>query len=215
MRSNHDLRQDVEAELRWAPELDEQDIAVNVTDGVVALTGFVRTFLEKSSAEDAAKRVVGVAGVANDLEIRLIAGQSDQELAREAVAALRTQLPFVHETLKIVVRQGRVILEGTVEWNYQRDMAESAVRGVQGVTQIENRITVRPRVAPADLKHEIERAFRRSAQVDAEHISVEIDGSKVTLRGKVPSWAERNEAERTVWSAPGITHVENEIVVGL
>lgn len=215
MKSASKIREDVEAELRWAPQLDEKDIAINVTDGVVALTGFVHSFLEKSLAEDAVKRVIGVAGVANDLELRLIAGQSDQEIAREAVAALRIQLPFVHENIKVVVRQGRVILEGTVEWNYQREMAEATVRTVSGVTAFENRIAIKPRVAPIEVKQLIEGAFRRNAQMDADRISVEAQGATVTLRGRVPSWAERQEAERTAWSAPGVMQVIDEITVGL
>src|SRR5690242_2846160 len=108
--------------LRWTPELDEKDIAVNVTDGVVALSGFVHSFLEKTRAEAAAKRVAGVTGVANDLEPRMLAGTTDPEIAREAVAAIRAQMPFLHDKVKVVVRQGRVTLEGELEWNYQRDM---------------------------------------------------------------------------------------------
>ncbi len=212
MRSDADIKKDVEAELRWSPDVDETDIAVKVKDGEVSLTGYARDYFEKYQAEIAAKRVKGVAAVANDLELRSIAGTpTDPEIARAAVAALKLELPLTCENIKTVVQQGRVKLEGAVEWHYQRERAESAVRRLSGVVSVLNQIRIEPRVAPQDIKHRIEDAFRRTAQVDAEMITVEAQGSDVTLRGEVRSWAERDQAQQTAWSAPGVTKVINQL----
>jgi osmotically-inducible protein OsmY len=217
MKSDTDIKRDVESELRWAPEVDDTDIAVKVTGGVVTLTGFIKNYLQKYEAERAVKRVAGVEGVANDLEIRLPASDAlpDPELARKAVEALRAELPFSHDTVKVLVDHGRITLEGSLEWGYQRDWAERAVRNLQGVQNITNLITVTPRVQPADVKKKIEDAFVRSAQVDAGRISVEAHDGEVILRGKVRSWAEREEAQRMAWSAPGVRQVRNEINVSV
>jgi osmotically-inducible protein OsmY len=216
MRSDKDIKRNIEAELRWSPDLDEKDIAVSVTDGVVTLTGFVHSYIEKSRAESAAKRVAAVTGIANDIEVNVLPGSTnDAEIAREAVAALRNELPFLHAKIKPIVEHGRVTLEGELEWNYQRDMAAAAVQRVLGVTGINNHIALRPRVAPTQVKQLIEAAFRRSAEVDAHRISIEAQGGVVTLRGEVPSWSERDEAQRTAWSAPGVTQVRNEITVSI
>lgn len=214
MKSDTDIKKDVEAELRWSPDVDETDIAVKVKNGQVTLTGFVRNYLEKCRAETAAKRVKGVAAVANDVEIRAFAGTpTDPEIARAAVSALKIELPRISESIKPIVQHGRVKLEGTVEWHYQRERAESAVRHLGGVVSVSNQIRIEPKIAPQDIKHRIEDAFRRIAQVDANQITVEAQASDVTLRGEVRSWAERDQAEQTAWSAPGVTKVINELRV--
>ena len=217
MRSNNDIKRDVENELRWDPIIDSPDIAVAVKDGVVTLTGFVRSYSEKYEAEKAAKRVSGVAGLANDLDVRLPSSDErpDPEVARDAVAAIRAQLPFTGERIKVVVDKGWLQLEGDVEWNYQREWAESAVRGVKGVRGVANLIHVKPKVAPSQIKQQIEEALKRNAELEADRITVEANGSEVVLRGKVHSWAERKEAERAAWQAPGVTKVDNRITVGL
>jgi osmotically-inducible protein OsmY len=216
MKSDKDIERNVEAELRWSPELDEKGIVVTVTGGVATLTGFVRTYIEKARAGAAAKRVAGVVGIANDIQVSALAGDTtDTDIASEAVAALRAELPFLHSRIKPVVSRGRVTLEGELEWNYQRDMATAAVQHIPGVIDVNNHIVLRPRAMPAQVKHLIEDAFRRSAEVDAQRISVEAEGGVVTLRGRVPSWSEREEAQRTAWSAPGVTQVRNEIVVSV
>jgi osmotically-inducible protein OsmY len=217
MRADSDIQRDVEAELTWSPDFNETDIAVKVTEGVVALTGYAASFAEKYRAEAAVKRVAGVTGVANDLVVRAPHGgmPADPEIAREAVAALKTELPLVWQSIKPIVKGGHVGLEGTVEWHYERDRAEFAVRRVPGVLSVRNSISLKPkpRVAPAEIKHKIEEAFRRNAIIDAQRVTVDASGGEVTLRGEVRSWAELDQAQQTAWAAPGVSKVRNELTV--
>ncbi len=202
MRADLDIKRDVEKELDWDPDL-------------VSLTGFVRIYSQKYAAEGAAKRVAGVTGIANDIEVRLPNADKrpDPEIARAAVAAIRDQVLNAAEGIRVVVEDGAVALEGSVEWNYQREFAASAVRRIKGVTGVSNLILVTPRVPAAEVKRKIEEAFRRSAEVDANAITVEATGGEVVLRGIVRSWVEREEAERVAWAAPGVTKVDNRIVL--
>jgi osmotically-inducible protein OsmY len=215
MRTDGDIERDVKEELKWDPDLDASDIAVSVKDGVVTLAGFVKSFTDKYEAEAAAKRVAGVAAVANDLEVRLpaIDQRPDPDIARDAVAAIKSQLPISSEHIKIVVKNGWVTLEGTAEWQYQRNTAETAVRRIKGVKGVTNSIVLKPRAEPTEIKKKIQEAFKRNAQVDADRITVEANGSEVILKGSVRSWIEREEAERAAWAAPGVTKVEDRIVV--
>jgi osmotically-inducible protein OsmY len=175
----------------------------------------VRSYTDKYEAEAAAKRVAGVVGVANDLEVRMpsVDERPDPDIARDAVTALKAQLPISWENIKVVVKNGWVTLEGSVEWQYQKNSAETAVRRIKGVKGVINAITLQPRVKPDDIKRKIEDAFRRNAEVDANRIQVEGNGSEIILKGTVRSWIEREEAERVAWSAPGVTRVEDRIVV--
>jgi osmotically-inducible protein OsmY len=215
MRSDSDIEHDVKEELKWDPDIDATDIAVSVNKGVATLAGFVKSFVDKYEAEAAAKRVTGVAAVANDLEVRLpsIDERPDPDIARDAVAALKSQLPLSSEYIKVIVKNGWITLEGQAEWQYQRATAENAVRRIKGVKGVTNSIRLEPKAKPSEIKRKIQEAFRRNAEVDSDHIVVDADGSVVTLKGTVRSWLERQEAERAAWAAPGVTSVIDQIVV--
>jgi osmotically-inducible protein OsmY len=215
MKTDDEIKRDVEAELRWDPDIDAKDIAVSVKSGVVTLAGFVPSYLEKFEAERDVKRVQGVVGVANDLEVRLpdIDQRPDPDIARDAVAAMKTQLPYSYQNFKVVVKGGWITLEGEAEWNYQKEKAEMSVRGVKGSKGVINSITVKPKVAAQEVKRQIEAAFMRSAEVDAKQIQVEASDGEVILKGTVHSWFEREQAERAAWQAPGVRRVEDRIVI--
>jgi osmotically-inducible protein OsmY len=213
MKSDSEIKTDVDAELRWSPEIDETDIATKVKKGVVTLTGFVHTYHEKHHAEAVVKLVAGVTGVANDIEVRLGVGSpTDPEIAREAVETLKREASW-GPAVRPTVTKGHVRLEGTVAWHFQRERAVNAVAKIKGVTGITNDIRITPTVSTPDIKHKIEDAFRRSAAVDASHVSVDANGSEVILRGEVHSWFEYDQAQATAWSAPGVTNVKNQISV--
>ena len=217
MRSDVDIKRDVEDELRSDPDIDATDIAVGVKDGVVMLTGFVRSFRQKRKAEEDVKRVAGVVGVANNIEVRLpiIHRRPDPDIARDAVEEIKTELPLSWERIRVKVEDGWVTLEGDVEWHYQRERAEEAVWRVRGARGVNNDIQIRPQGPPVDIKRKIEEALRRAAEIDASRITVETNGSEIILRGAVRSWAERDEAERAAWRAPGVTKVDNRIRIEL
>ena len=215
MQLDSDIKQDVEDELRSDPDIDATDIAIVVKDGTVTLTGFVRSFRQRRRAEQDVKRVAGVVGIVNDIEVRLpiIHRRPDPEIARDAVEAIKRELPLSWEKIKAIVEDGWITLEGDVEWHYQRERAEEAVQGLRGVRGVVNKIEVRPQVPPVEIKSRIEQALRRAAELDASRLSVETNGSEIILRGTVRSWAEREQAERTARSAPGVSKVDNRIRV--
>jgi osmotically-inducible protein OsmY len=212
MRSDSDIERDVKDELQWDPDLDATDIAVSVKGGVVTLAGYVKSYSDKHEAEVVAKRVAGVSGVAND-RLPTVDQRPDPDIARDAASAIKAHLPFSSENIKVVVQSGWVTLEGRVEWQYQRQTAENAVCRIKGVKGVSNMIQLKPRVRPEEVKNKIEEAFRRNAELDANRIIVETNGSEVTLKGSVRSWIEREEAERVAWSAPGVTSVHDRIIV--
>lgn len=220
MTNSTKLQHDVQEELEWEPSLDASRIGVAaIQPGVVTLSGTVATYVEKVSAERAAKRVSGVRAVANDIEVRPIGSmkRTDTDIAQAVLRALEWDIAVPNEKIKARVDNGWVTLDGEVALQFQRAAAENAVRRLSGVRGVTNQILlqVRPPVQPAEVKTRIEAAFRRSADIDARGIQVDAKDSMITLRGKVRTWAERDEAERAAWAAPGVLAVKDELTVGI
>lgn len=215
MKSDADIKRDVQNELQWEPSLDEREIGVNVQDGVVTLVGRVVHFADKYTAEEVVKRVSGVRAIANEIEVTIPkAGErSDTDIASAAANSLRWNVSFGASDIKAVVRHGWITLSGQVPYGYQKSAAEGAVRYLRGVTGITNEITVKPSVKMADVKDKIQSAFERQAMLDAKDIDIDLDGSAVTLKGHVHSYREKDDAARAAWSAPGVAKVENKLQV--
>jgi osmotically-inducible protein OsmY len=214
MKKAEGLQQDVIDELAWDSSIDAPGIGVAVHDGSVTLTGHVRSFTEKRAAEKAAKRVHGVVAVANDVEVRLPGSlqRDDTDVAAAIASALRWSAP-VPDAVSATVERGWVTLDGKVDWAHERRAAENAVRDLAGVRGISNQIQVKPRAVPKDVKSEIQKAFHRSAQIDADHVDVSVSGGTVTLTGTVRSWSELTEAAHAARAAAGVTEVENKLRV--
>jgi osmotically-inducible protein OsmY len=215
MKNDVDLQRDVFDELKWEPAVHSTDIGVIVKDGVVTLEGVVDSYPEKWAAERAAKRVSGVKALALELEVKLpgFGRQTDADIAEAAENALKWDVLVPQDRIKVTVEKGFLTLEGQVDWEFQSSAAKRAVQYLTGVNGVANAITVKPNVAPIDVKAKIEAALKRNAILDAQQIKVQADGGKVTLRGNVRSWAERDEAEAAAWAAPGVNEVTDFIAV--
>jgi osmotically-inducible protein OsmY len=206
------LRGAVVRQLDWDPEVDASAIGVAADDGVVTLTGFVDTYAGKLAAERVARRVRGVRAVANDITVRLLVDRTDADIAHDAADALKLR-PGLAENVQAVVHNGHVTLTGTVEWLFQKRQAESAIRSIRGLVGIFNHIGVKPRSGQRDVQRRIVRALHHNADLDARHIAVTLEGEVVRLTGRVGTWLQREVAEHAAGSAPGVTRVENEILV--
>ena len=216
MKTDMQLQRDVIEELRWDPAVGRAEIGVAASDGVVTLSGEVDSFAQKFAAERAARRVAGVRAVAEEVGVKLrtTTKRTDTELAHAAVNALQWDTEVPDDRITVRVEDGWIALEGTVEWQYQRAAAERAVRYLTGVKGLANLITVKPRASVQDIRAKIETALKRTAELDAHAIQVEASNGTVRLTGRVRSWAERNDAEQAAWSAPGVSKVEDRLLVG-
>lgn len=216
MKTDTQLHRDVLDQLHWEPSVREAEIGTSVKDGVVALTGFVDSFAEKWAAVRAVEQVKGVRAVVDELAVNLPSAhvRTDTDIAHAAVSALAWDIEVPAEQVKTTIRDGWITLEGDVEWQFQRHAAGRAVRNLTGVRGVSNLISVKPkRISPYDVTQKIKETLRRSAEVEASHISVEAENGTVTLNGTVRSYAERRDAERAAWSAPGVVKVNDHLAV--
>ena len=209
--TNNSIEMAVRSHLAWNPAISSKEIGIAVDGGVVSLTGRVPTYAEKIAAERAAQAVYGVTGVANDLDVQLVRGLSDTDLAKEAVRSLAQRVDVPDDKIKVAVKDGWITLSGSVDFGFQRKAAESALKYQTGVRGVTNDISVKAKASPHDVGTRIEEALRRSAEVDARRVVVETKDGTVTLRGNVRSWPEKREAEWAAWGSPGVSQVRNQI----
>ncbi|HET7217027.1 MAG TPA: BON domain-containing protein [Vicinamibacterales bacterium] len=206
------LRNTVVRQLDWDPQVDASEIGVTAREGVITLTGSIDSYAAKLAAERAVKRVRGVRAVANDLVVRLRVGRTDGDIARDAAQSLKLR-PNLADTVQVSVHDKHVTLTGTVQWLYQRQEAEEAIRFIPGILGVFNHIAVKPVSAARDVRRRITRALHHSADLHARHVDANVKGDVVTLTGTVETWAEREAAEDAAGTAPGVAHVDNQITV--
>ena len=210
--SDVEIRNAVLRQLEWDPEVDASAIAATAAGGVVTLTGFVDSYSAKLAAERVAKKIRGVRGIANDIQVRLKLERTDAAIAADAVRALELR-GTVPSTVQAMVHHGHVTLTGSVGWLYQKFDAERAVRHIKGVRGVFNHLTVAAGSIARDVQRRIVEAMHRSAEFDARHISVSIVDGVATLQGRVTTWPQREAVEQAAARAPGVTHVVDNIVV--
>lgn len=216
LKTDTTLRQDVLAELAWDPAVREKEIAVAVKDGVVTLGGFVDSYAQKWAAERAVRRIAGVRAISEQLLVRLPNGsvRSDTELAHKVADALRWDIDVPDDRIRATVESGWVTLDGDVQWRFESEAAERAVRNLTGITGLTNLIAVRPVVAQRDVERRIREALHRHADEEAAAVRIAAKGNEVTLEGRAHSWSARADIERAAWSAPGVARVHDHILVG-
>lgn len=215
MKTDEQLQQDVTAELKWEPSVNAAQIGVEVKDGVVTLAGHVDSYAEKWNAEKAVQRVSGVKALAVEMDVKLpgFSKRNDADIARSAQNAIGWTSYLPKDAVKIMVEKGWVTLTGEVDWEYQRNVASGAIRHLMGVTGVSDQITIKAIATSSGVKAEIESALKRRAVSDTQKITVDINGSEVTLSGKVHSWSERDLARSSAWSAPGVRNVVDKMSV--
>jgi osmotically-inducible protein OsmY len=215
MKTDTQIKRDVEDELRWDPRVNESEIGVAVKDGVVTLSGYVPNYAQRTAAEHDAERVSGVRALAEELKVKLpgTVEFTDTDIARRAVNALEWDVEVPASRIKVRVDRGWITLEGEADWQFERKAAERAVRYLSGVVGVSNLIRIKARVSTYDVSKRIKEALQRSAAADAASIDVEANDGRVTLRGKVSSWTERQDAERAAWAASGVTMVDDFITI--
>jgi osmotically-inducible protein OsmY len=209
------IQKDVMDEIKWEPALNASEIGVTVKNGIVTLSGQVDSFYKKTAAENAAKKVVGVKAVAEDIQVGISPSfkKTDTEIAEAVLNALKWHAAVQEEKIKIKVEDGIVRLEGEVEWEFERSTAKSAIEYLSGIRSVINSITLKPKLTAADIQQKINAAFIRSATIDAGKVAAEVSGGNVTLRGTVRSLAEKNDAETAAWNAPGVSNVDSRIEI--
>lgn len=209
------LRQDIIDELEFEPSIDAADIGVAVENGVATLTGHVPTYAQKATVEDVVRRVIGVKGIAQEIEVRPFGANqtADDEIAKRALNMINWDTAVPKNAVQVKVQKGWVTLTGKVEWHYQKIAAGDAVKGLAGVSGVSNNIDLKPRVSVSDVKKRIEDALKRNAEVEAKGIRIDVLDGMVTLEGRVKAWPEREAAERAAWSAPGVKAVVDRITV--
>ena len=213
--TDKELKRHIEDALNWEPSFDAADIGVSVDNGVATLRGDVATFAARSTAERVTLGVYGVKAVANDMNVKLPGEyqRTDSDIAQAAVNALQWNTVVPTNRVSIAVSNGWITLKGNVDWQYQKDAAARALRDLTGVRGVNNTLTVQPHVRSGEVQDKIEAAFKRSAEIDARRINVTATDGKVILSGNVRSWAERQEAERAAWAAPGVTQVDDRLFI--
>lgn len=215
MKSDIKIQEDVMEQLKWEPFLKSSEIGVAVKNGIVTLSGQVDSYSKKLAAENAAKKIAGVRAIAEDIQIGVSPThrKTDTEIAEAVLNALKWHTMIPDEKIKVKVEDGVVRLDGEVEWEYQRTQAKLVIEDLAGIRYVLNFIKVKPQISATEIRNKINSAFKRSALIDSGKITIEVTGSNVCLKGKVRSYAEKEDAENAVWNAPGVANVDNRLEI--